>query len=202
MGLTDLQVKKMAPKKSRYEVLDGKGLCIRVMPSGTKSWIFRYLFDGRPRRMTLGGYPGMTLAVAREKHALAMQDVQRGVDPGELAKAAKAKRKAAPDVEDLLKEYWRHELGKTPSGKERKRLVEKDVLPLWGHSKVADITRRDAVLLLGQGSKQGAYRGEQAAERPCPNVQFRRRERASRTFSPCRDAASSGKLTIKSLVRR
>jgi integrase len=27
-------------------------------------------------------------------------------------------------------------------------LVEKDVLPLWGHRKVADITRRDAVLLL------------------------------------------------------
>ena len=148
MGLTDLQVKKIAPKKRRYEVLDGKGLCIRVMPSGTKSWIFRYLFDGRPRRMTLGGYPGMTLAVAREKHALAMQHVQRGVDPGELAKAAKAKRKAAPDVEDLLKEYWKHELGKTPSGKERKRLAEKDVLPLWGHSKVSDITRRDAVLLL------------------------------------------------------
>jgi len=138
----------MAPKKRRYEILDGKGLYIRVMPSGTKSWIFRYLYDGRPRRMTLGGYPGVGLAVAREKHALAMQDVQRGVDPGELAKAAKAKRKAAPDVEDLLKEYWKHELGKTSSGKERKRLVEKDVLPLWGHRKVADITRRDAVLLL------------------------------------------------------
>ena len=74
MGLTDLQVKKMAPHKRRYEILDGKGLYIRVMPSGTKSWIFRYLFDGRPRRMTLGGYPGVTLAAAREKHALAMQD--------------------------------------------------------------------------------------------------------------------------------
>ena len=54
----------------------------------------------------MGGYPGVGLAVAREKHAQAMQDVQRGIDPGELAKAAKAKRKAAPDVDDLLKEYW------------------------------------------------------------------------------------------------
>jgi hypothetical protein len=148
MGLTGLKVKKMAPKKRRYEFLDGKGLYIRVMPSGTKSWVFRYLFEGRPRRMTLGGYPGVSLAVAREKHALAMQEVQRDVDPGELAKAAKAKRKAAPDFEDLLKEYWTHELGKTRSGQERRRLAEKDALPLWGHRNVADITRRDAVLLL------------------------------------------------------
>ena len=154
MGLTDLQVRKLASKKRRYEVSDGKGLYIRVMPSGNKSWVYRYLFDGRPRRMTFGGYPGVTLALAREKHAQAMQDVQRGVDPGELAKAAKAKRKAAPDVDDLLKEYWSHELGKTPSGKERRRLVEKDVLPLWGHRKVADITRRDAVLLLDRVRKR------------------------------------------------
>jgi hypothetical protein len=31
--------------------------------------------------------------------------------------AVKAKRKTAPDVSDLLKEYWKHELGKTTSGK-------------------------------------------------------------------------------------
>ncbi len=43
MALTDLIIKKMAPKIKRYEVFDGKnGLCIRVMPTGTKTWVFRY----------------------------------------------------------------------------------------------------------------------------------------------------------------
>ena len=37
---------------------------------------------------------------------------------------------------------------KTPTAKERRRLVEKDALKPWGKKKVADITRRDAVLLL------------------------------------------------------
>ena len=40
------------------------------------------------------------------------------------------------------------ELGKTPSGNERRRLVEKDALGPWGKKKVADLTRRDAVILL------------------------------------------------------
>lgn len=155
MALTDLQVKNMTSRKRRYEVFDGaKGLCIRVMPSGTKTWVFRYHVDGIRRRMSLGNYPGITLAKARERHALAVQDLQQGIDPGEKQRAAKAKRKAAPTFKDLIGEFWELELGKSPSGKERKRLVEKDALAPWGNKKVSDITRRDAVLLLDKVRKR------------------------------------------------
>lgn len=148
MVLTDLQVRKLAPQAERYEVLDGNGLYIRVHPSGAKSWVYRYNFEGVPRRYTLGQYPGLTMAEARKKHAAAVADLQRGIDPGAKAREAKAKRKAAPTFEDLLNEFWDKELGKTPSGPERKRLVEKDALGPWQKRKVADITRRDAVILL------------------------------------------------------
>jgi integrase len=148
MGLTDLQVRKLTPRKRRFEVSDGKGLSIRVMPTGAKSWIFRYNFEGNPRRMTLGGYPGVGLAAAREKHGAAMSDIQRGIDPGAEQQAKKAKRKAAPTFKDLLDEFWEMELEKTPTGKERRRMVEKDALVPWKNRKVTDITRRDAVVLL------------------------------------------------------
>jgi integrase len=148
MALTDLMIRKLTPKKRRYEVSDGKGLGIRVMPSGAKSWIFRYLFDGLSRRMTLGKYPGISLANARQKHGEAMQLVQRGVDPGAKLQGEKARRKAAPTVKDLLDEFWEKELSEKKTGNEQWRLVQKDVLPKWGKRKVADITRRDAVILL------------------------------------------------------
>ena len=93
MPLTDLWVRKIPPKTQRFEVLDGNGLYIRVMPTGRKSWVFRYNFEGNARRMTLGSYPTMTLSQAREKHALALQDVERGIGPGLKAQAEKAKRK-------------------------------------------------------------------------------------------------------------
>lgn len=148
MGLTDLQIKKLKPKDQRYEKTDGKGLSIRVKPSGDKSWFFRYQFDGVPRKMLLGDYPGITFEEARKRHAEAMLDVQQGIDPGAKAKEEKDRRKSAPTFQDLLDEFWNIELSKSPTAKERKRLVEKDVLPLWKKIKVSNIRRRDAVLIL------------------------------------------------------
>ncbi|MCK9362174.1 MAG: tyrosine-type recombinase/integrase [Syntrophales bacterium] len=154
MGLTDLQIKKLKPMEKRYEVTDAKGLSIRIKPTGGKSWFFRYMFEGAPRIMTLGEYPGIPLEEARKRHNQAIMDVQQGIDPGKKAIEAKAKRKAAPTVQDLLDEFWEEELGKTPSGNERKRLVDKDAIPTWKKRKVSSITRRDAVLLLDKVRKR------------------------------------------------
>lgn len=147
MALTDLQIKKLVPRSDRFEIVDGKGLSIRVMPTGKKSWIFRYTLDGIRHRMTLGSYPSITLAEVRELHARALQEVDHSIDPSLKQKQAKVKRKAAPSVLDLIEEYFDVVLKPSVSGKERLRLLTKDVLPIWGNRKVTDITRRDAVLL-------------------------------------------------------
>jgi integrase len=154
MGLTDLQIQKLKKKVKKYEISDGKGLSIRVYPTGDKAWFFRYMFERVPRMMTLGAYPGVSLADARTRHGQAMLDVQQGIDPGLKAKEAKAKRKAAPTFQDLLDEFFEEELDKTPSGDERKRLVDKDAIPTWKKRKVSSITRRDAVLLLDKVRKR------------------------------------------------
>jgi len=148
MALTDLKARKLVPRDKRYEVLDGKGLSIRVMPTGSKSWVFRYMIDGRARRMTLGTYPALSLSEVREQHAKAMQDIERGIDPSIKKMEAKAERKTSPTFTDLIKELWNMELKHQKSGVERKRLLEKDIVPAWGKRKVADIKRRDIVLLL------------------------------------------------------
>ena len=148
MALTDLQVKKLSPRSDRYEVSDGKGLSIRVAPGGTKTWIYRYTIEGKPWRMTLGKYPGIGLAVAREAHAKAMQEVQRGINPGRKQQEAKAERMAAPTIAKMLDEFWEIELRAKKSGMETHRLLQKDIFPKWGTRKVADLKRRDIVLLI------------------------------------------------------
>jgi len=148
MALTDLQVKKLSPRQDRFEVSDGKGLSVRVTPGGTRTWIFRYRYEGKPRRMTLGKFPGVSLAVAREKHAKAMQSIQSGVDPGRKQQEAKAERIAAPTISQMIQEFWKIELNAKKSGPETRRLLNKDVVPRWGARKVADLKRRDIVLLI------------------------------------------------------
>jgi hypothetical protein len=45
---------------------DGGGLTFTLSLSGSASWVFRYRHAGRPREMTLGNYPDMSLEKARE----------------------------------------------------------------------------------------------------------------------------------------
>ena len=62
--LTALQAKRT----SKPGVLsDGRGLCLRVGKGGAKSWVLRYMLDGRAREMGLGSYYDLTLAEARER---------------------------------------------------------------------------------------------------------------------------------------
>ncbi|NTU73248.1 tyrosine-type recombinase/integrase [Candidatus Roizmanbacteria bacterium] len=148
MTLSDLQIKKTAPRNDRFEISDGKGLSLRIMPTGKKTWVFRYMIRGKARRMTFGTYPTISLSVAREMHSLAMQDIERGNDPGYKKKAEDAARIAAPTVADLLGEFWTIELENKKTGKDIRRLITKDALPVWGNRKVVSITRRDAVVLI------------------------------------------------------
>lgn len=148
MSLTDLTLRKITPQKARFEILDDNGLYLRVMPTGRKSWVYRYHFDNRPRRMTLGSYPALSLAEARKKHAEAALKVELGIDPGASLQEEKAKLKQAPTIAQFMTEYWERELCKKKSGNETKRILEKDVVSVWAGRKVADIKRRDIVLLL------------------------------------------------------
>ena len=66
--ITDLLLRKLKGGEERIEVWDAKlpGFGIRVAPSGTKSFVLLYRFRGQPRRLTLGRYPVLGLAEARE----------------------------------------------------------------------------------------------------------------------------------------
>src|SRR5204863_9295571 len=44
---------------------DGGGLYLRISPTGSRSWVFRFQLDGKRRDMGLGPYPDVSLAEAR-----------------------------------------------------------------------------------------------------------------------------------------
>lgn len=67
------------------------GLYLQVTPKGGRSWILRMLIGGSRRDIGLGGYPSVTLAQARGKAREARDKVERGVDPVEERKAARAR---------------------------------------------------------------------------------------------------------------
>ena len=57
---------------------DGHGLYLQVSKFGTKSWVFRYMIDGVPRKMGLGALHTVGLAEARKRAADARLKVTTG----------------------------------------------------------------------------------------------------------------------------
>ena len=57
MALTIKEIENAKPKAKKYKMLDGGGLCLLVLPTGTKLWLWRYQFDGSEKNMTFGEYP-------------------------------------------------------------------------------------------------------------------------------------------------
>ncbi len=76
---------KSGPKTIR--LWDGRGMYLEITPKGGKWWRFKYWFDGRERRMSLGVYPDVSLADAREKREEARRKVAAGINPSEQRKA-------------------------------------------------------------------------------------------------------------------
>ena len=70
----------VAKKKEPGLYADGGGLYLRIGPTGAKSWIFRFMLDGRRRDMGLGPEYAVSLADARLKaEELRKQLVDRGM---------------------------------------------------------------------------------------------------------------------------
>jgi Arm DNA-binding domain len=63
---------------------------LQVAKGGSKSWLFRFMAEGREREMGLGPYPAVTLAQAREKAAACRAQRADGVDPLAAKRAVQA----------------------------------------------------------------------------------------------------------------
>lgn len=157
MKLTDRQIKNLKPKPERYEIWEGRGFGIRVFPSGIKSWVYMYRFDGKAKRITFGNYPKMSVAVAHAAFGKALADLEKGIDPGAAMVNFNREDRAAPTVGALASEYlekWAKP--RKRSWEEDERMLTKDVLPHIGKQKAKNITRRDIVTLLDKVLERGS----------------------------------------------
>jgi integrase len=127
------------------------GFGLRVTDGGQKTWVLMYRYQGHQRWYTIGTYPPLSLADARQIAKDKLADVQKGSDP---AAQAVEERKAIEGSDtfawlaDLYLEKHAREFKKPSSVKEDERNIGKELLPLWGNRKATDITRADVISLI------------------------------------------------------
>jgi integrase len=74
---------------------DGGGLYLQVTESGARTWIYRFMLNGRAREMGLGPLHIVSLAEAREKARECRKIRHEGIDPIEARNARKAETRLA-----------------------------------------------------------------------------------------------------------
>lgn len=77
--ITNKIADSLKPKDRPYKVSDLFGLYLYVSNAGTKSWRYNYAQDGKQKTLTLGKYPNLGIADAREKLRLFKLELENDV---------------------------------------------------------------------------------------------------------------------------
>ncbi len=106
--------------ESRIKLEKG-ALYLGVKEGGAKSWYFRFQLNGRRRKMGLGRYPSVGLALARDRAKAAAARVYDGVDPIESRRAklvtARMDAMKAVTFKDVAEDFIRSKQQSWKNGK-------------------------------------------------------------------------------------
>jgi len=175
LPLTDIQVKNAKPQDKAFKLSDGGGLYLEVLPTGGKSWRFKYVFGGKEKRLVFGLWPDVSLKLARQRRDDARSMVAEGVDPGEKRKQDKAEEKAQTEAaantfEVLAREWHTRQVAGWSQGHALKVLarMEQHLFPALGELPISTI-RAPAILAVlreieGRGNHETAQRLRQFCE--------------------------------------
>jgi len=161
MALTDIQAKKAQPKDKAYKLTDGSGMYLQVTPKGGKWWRFKYLFEGKEKLLSLGTYPDISLAEARNRRHDARTLVAKGIDPSADRKATKEKKAelSANSFEVVAMEWHKNQVSNKAWSEDHaatiKTRLEKDVFPWIGTKPIVEVTAKDIKAILDRVRSRG-----------------------------------------------
>jgi integrase len=153
--LTDTQARQATARSTPRKLADQGGLYLHVSVTGSKSWRYDYRLHGKRETLTIGRYPDITLADARELHAEARRQVAKGASP---AKSKQAEKEAAEDTFKAIAESWYGALAPHRSESWRistKRWLTQELYPAIGNKPVRSITPADVLAIMRRIEEAG-----------------------------------------------
>jgi len=160
LRLSDVAIRKAKPGPKPYKLSDGDGLFLLVQPNGSRWWRLKYFFEGKEKSLSLGIYPDIGLADARERRAQARKQVAMGHDPSHLRQEDRRQtlRKNGNTFESVAREWHKTRLNKWTPLHARKimRAFEIDIFPKLGLRPIADIKAIDLLDALRKVESRGA----------------------------------------------
>jgi len=160
--LTNNEILKAKPREKDFTLHDGDGLFLLIKTSGKKLWRFRYQRPGSSSRtnLSLGSYPALTLAAARQIRDQHLTTLAQGMDPQQQQEQASEQRQIELDsIFSTVATNWFQIKSRSVTeghAKDIWRSMDKDVLPAIGAIPVQQIKARTIVEALEPIKARGA----------------------------------------------
>ncbi|EFN5785445.1 tyrosine-type recombinase/integrase [Escherichia coli] len=195
MPLNDMQIRRAKPEAKAYTLGDGQGLSLLVEPNGSKSWRFRYRYAGKPKMISLGVYPTITLAEARSRRDEARKIVAEGKNPSEVRKEQKLALRIQSEnaFEKIAREWHQMKSAKWSAGyaSDIIEAFQNDIFPYVGARPVGEIKPLELLNVLRKIEKRGALEKMRKVRQRCSEV-FRYAIVTGRAeFNPAADLSSA-----------
>ncbi len=146
MKLNDLVCKGAKPEDRPYKKFDGGGLHLLIKPNGSKLWRMKYRYLGKEKTLSIGQYPIISLADARDARDQAKKLLAQNPPIDPMANKEDNRRKAIRKAENTFKVIaleW-HEQNKDRWSKNYAYKVlkglELNVFPFIGNKPITEIT--------------------------------------------------------------
>lgn len=148
--LTDIQIRNWIRIGNTTAKADGEGLTFTLSAKGTATWVLRYRFGGKPRELTIGRYPDITLAKARDLAGEARVGIQQGRDVAREKQKANIERASAKTVRELATDYMDKVFPRLAENtlKQRRYHINGVILPRLGGLPAKDVEAADIVSLI------------------------------------------------------
>jgi integrase len=150
MPLTDAQIRRAKPTDSKTKLFDGHGLHVKLLPTGTKSWRWKYRYNGTERLMVLGTYPQLGLADARATRVMHAAVLASGRDPQAAKAITTMTAPGGQSFEAVARDWFQRKGARWAAGRfaaELMRRLEVRVFPKIGASNVASIQPQEILAL-------------------------------------------------------
>jgi integrase len=171
MALSDTKIKTIKPTEKPFKLSDERGLFLIVTPNGGKWWRLKYKLDGKEKSLSLGVYPDVSLADAREKRDEARKLIAAGGDPSELRKANKIGKNE--NSFEVIARVWLKNYSanlSTATSEKNLRLFERDIFPWIGDKPIADLKPKEILDTARRIEARGAVDTAKRAIQLCGQV--------------------------------
>ena len=174
MALSATQIKNAKAKPKLYKLYDEKGLYLEITPKGNKWWRFKYRFNNKEKRISLGVYPEISLKDARDHRDESRKLIANDIDPSELRKTQKsASLDAQANSFEAVALEWHSKQKATWTPDHAKRLLRRlsnDIFPWIGTRPITEIKAPELLEVVRRIEKRGANESAHRALSNCGQI--------------------------------